>query len=140
MLKRLFKVPPMHLSIDVAVLILRVALSILMLTHGYPKLLKALSGSFSFGDPIGIGQELSLILTIFAEFVCSLLLIVGLFSRPALFFLAFTMFVAAFIVHIDDGIGKMEKALLYFFAYVSLFIIGPGRLSLDAVLVKKWLK
>lgn len=130
----------MHMSIDVAVLILRVGLSLLMLTHGYPKLLKLLSGDFSFGDPIGVGSELSLILTVFAEFFCSLLLILGLFSRPALFFLAFTMFVAAFIVHIDDGIGKMEKALMYFIAYVSLFIIGPGRISLDAKLVKKWLK
>lgn len=130
----------MHMSIDVAVLILRVGLSLLMLTHGYPKLLKLLSGDFSFGDPIGVGSELSLILTVFAEFFCSLLLILGLFSRPALFFLAFTMFVAAFIVHIDDGIGKMEKALMYLIGYVSLFIIGPGRISLDAKLVKKWLK
>lgn len=130
----------MHISIDVAVLILRVGLSVLMLTHGYPKFVKVLSGNFSFGDPIGIGPELSLILTAFAEFICSLLLIVGLFSRPALFFLAFTMFVAAFIVHIDDGFGKMEKALMYLIGYISLFIIGPGRISLDAVLVKKWLK
>lgn len=131
-MKKYLRVPAMHISIDVAVLILRVSLSVLMLTHGYPKLEKILNGDWSFGDPLGIGSQLSLLLTVFAEFFCSLLLIVGYLSRPALFFLTFTMFVAAFIVHGEDGLAKQEKALLYFFGYLSLFLIGPGRLSLDA--------
>ena len=131
-MKKYFVVPAMHMSIDVAVLILRVGISILMITHGYPKLLKLMSGDMGFGDPIGMGSGLSLILTVFAEFFCSILLILGFMSRPAAFFLAFTMGVAAFVVHGSDGLEKMEKALLYFIPYVALFLIGPGRISMDA--------
>lgn len=118
-------------SVNLGVLILRVFLGILMLTHGYPKFEKMLSGDMSFGNPIFLGEELSLILTVFAEFVCSILLIFGLLTRPAVFFLAFTMAVAAFIVHVDDGIAKQEKALLYLAGYVCLWFTGPGKYSAD---------
>src|SRR5690606_37118575 len=83
-------------------LILRVGTSMLMLVYGYGKLERYLNGERSFADPIGIGEELSLILTIFAEFVCSLLLIAGLFTRAALVPLIFTMLVAFLIIHSDD--------------------------------------
>ncbi|MDP5121973.1 MAG: DoxX family protein [Spirosomaceae bacterium] len=118
-------------SVNLGVLILRVFLGILMLTHGYPKFEKMLSGDMSFGNPIFLGEELSFILTVFAEFVCSILLIFGLLTRPAVFFLAFTMAVAAFIVHVDDGIAKQEKALLYLAGYVCLWFTGPGKYSAD---------
>ena len=118
-------------SANIGVLILRIGLGILMLTHGYPKFEKLLAGDMSFGNPIFLGEELSLILTVFAELVCSILLILGFLTRPALFFLAITMAVAAFIVHIDDGIGKQEKALLYLTGYICLWFTGPGKYSLD---------
>lgn len=118
-------------SASIGVLILRIGLGILMLTHGYPKFEKMLSGDMSFGNPIFLGEELSLTLTVFAEFVCSILLILGLLTRPAVFLLAFTMAVAAFIVHGDDGIGKQEKALMYLAGYLCLWFTGPGKYSAD---------
>lgn len=118
-------------GINLGVLILRITLGFLMLTHGYPKFEKMLSGDMSFGNPIFLGEELSLILTVFAEFACSILLILGLLTRPAVFFLAFTMAVAAFIVHGNDGIGKQEKALLYLAGYICLWFTGPGKYSAD---------
>lgn len=118
-------------SANIGVLVLRVTLGILMLTHGFPKFEKLLAGDTSFGNPIFLGEELSLILTVFAEFICSVLLIFGFLTRPAAFLLLFTMAVAAFIVHADDGIAKQEKALLYFAGYVCLFFTGPGKYSLD---------
>lgn len=41
----------------------------MMLTHGIPKLMKLISGDFSFGDPIGIGAPASLVLATFGELV-----------------------------------------------------------------------
>lgn len=118
-------------TVNIGVLVLRITLGILMLTHGYPKFEKMLAGDMSLGNPIFLGEELSLILTVFAEFVCSILLIFGLLTRPAVFFLAFTMAVAAFIVHANDGIAKQEKALLYLAGYVCLWFTGPGKYSAD---------
>lgn len=119
-----------------AVLILRVGISLLMITHGYAKLNQFLSGDHSFADPIGIGEELSLILTIGAEFFCSILLIIGLVSRAVLIPLIFTMLVVLFIVHANDPFDKKEHALSFIFPYIALLITGPGRFSLDNALFK----
>ena len=102
-----------------------------MITHGLPKLTNMLAGTSKFGDPFGMGSNLSLGLTVFAEFVCSILLILGLATRLALIPQIITMAVAAFVVHATDPFGKKEMALLYLVVLVALFIMGPGKYSVD---------
>jgi putative oxidoreductase len=127
------KLPP---SADLGVLILRVGISALMLTHGYAKLQGFLSGDHSFADPIGIGEELSYILTIGAEFGCSILLVLGLFTRAALIPLIFTMLVVALIVHGDDPLSEKEHSISFLIVYLTLFLTGPGKYSVDSNLYK----
>lgn len=119
------------ISVDWGILILRIGISLLMMTHGYPKLLKFLNGDYSFADPIGVGAELSLILTIGAEFFCSIFLILGFLTRPVLIALLFTMLVVLFVIHGDDPFGKKEHALLFIIPYLTILLSGPGRFSLD---------
>ncbi len=119
------------LQINVSLLILRLSLGGMMLTHGYPKLQRLISGDLQFADPIGIGSATSLYLAVFAEFFCSIFVMTGFFTRISSFFLAFTMFVAAIIQHGDDPFSKKEKALLYLFGFIVLIISGGGRLSID---------
>lgn len=118
-------------------LILRVGTSILMLVYGYGKLERYLNGERSFADPIGIGEELTLLLAIFAEFVCSLLLMAGLFTRAVLLPLIITMLVAFLIIHSNDPFDKKEHPLLFLIPYCTLFLTGPGRYSLDQHLFGK---
>jgi putative oxidoreductase len=117
-------------------LILRLTFGLLMLSHGIQKLMKFMDGNMEFGDPIGIGVTASLALTIFAEVLCSALLVIGLWTRLALIPLIVTMAVAAFIVHINDDLGTMEPALLYLLSYCALFLLGSGKYSVDAILKK----
>lgn len=119
------------ISIDFGLLILRIVASAAMITHGWPKFNRVLEGNFKFGDPLGIGSATSLILAASSEFICSILILVGLFSRWATIPLIITMSVAAFIVHGDDGFGAKEKAVLYLAIFVTLFFTGSGRFSLD---------
>jgi len=102
-----------------------------MLNYGYAKLERFLGGERGFADPLGFGEELSFILTILAEFVCSLLLIAGLFTRAVLVPLMITMLVAFLIIHSDDAFEKKEHPLLFLIPYLTLFLTGPGRYSLD---------
>lgn len=118
-------------SIDFSVLFLRVFSSLFMLTHGYDKLLKILTNDWSFANPIGLGEPNSLFLAVLAEFFCSILVIIGLFTRPALFILGTTMAIIAFIVHKADPFGDKEHALLFLIIYVTIFITGPGKFSFD---------
>ncbi len=122
-------------NVSIALLILRVVIGIFMLTHGIGKF-QTLFGSepIKFADPIGIGATASLALTVFSEVFCSILLIIGLGTRFAAIPLLITMMVAAFIVHINDGFGKQEFALIYALIYTTIIIIGAGKYSLDYII------
>ncbi|GAB5527590.1 MAG: DoxX family protein [Roseivirga sp.] len=131
MLKRLLNTGKYPSNINFSLLIFRVGMGIMMLTHGYPKFLRLKAGEYSFGDPLGLGVEASLILAVFAEFLCSILLILGLTTRYALVPLIITMAVAALIVHGDDPFGTQEKSAIYLLCFSVLMISGPGKYSLD---------
>ena len=119
------------LSTDLGLLILRLMAGGAMLTHGYPKLQKLLNGNFQFGDPLGLGSEVSLVLAVFAEVICSVLVIIGLTTRLAVIPLIITMGVAFFIVHGADDFKTKEMAFLYLGIFLSLFFTGPGKFSAD---------
>ena len=117
---------------DLGLLLLRLAAGgIMAYSHGWGKLQNVLNGDMQFGDPIGIGVEMSLILTVFAEFCCGILVALGLFTRAALVPLIITMVVAVFVVHAEDPFMKKEFGLLYLIPYLALFLTGPGKISLD---------
>lgn len=119
-------------------LLLRVGVGSMMLFgHGLGKLLNYSEMSTQFPDPIGLGPQVSLIATIFAEFVCAGLLIVGAATRLAALPLAFTMLVAAGVVHGADPWAKKEFALLFAIPCLTLMLTGGGMFSLDALLLKR---
>lgn len=116
---------------DLGLLLLRLFSGGLMLTHGYPKMLKLFSGKpIQFADPMGLGAPVSLGLATFAEVICAFLLIIGVKTRLNAIPLAITMFVAAFIVHGADPFARKEKAILFLGTYLVLIITGGGRFSI----------
>ena len=121
-------------SPDLGLLVLRLLLGVSMLwLHGWDKLLHLLSGKMSFLDPIGIGPTPSFLLTILAEVGCSVLLVLGLYTRLAAAVLAFTMGVAFFVVNSAKLMGNSngELAWLYFGGYLVLLCAGAGKYSVD---------
>ncbi len=131
MLKIFFKVNDYSRVMNITLLVLRLAITVSMLTHGLPKLEKILSGNFNFADPLGLGPTASLILTVFAEFLCSVLIGIGLGTRLAAIPLIITMMVIMLIVHGDEPIFSHYNVLLYLTGYVILLISGSGRYSSD---------
>jgi len=123
---------------DIGLLVFRVVFGgLMLLQHGYPKLTGFSAKAGSFPDPIGMGSELSLSLAVSAEFFCAALVIVGLATRIAAIPLIITMAVAVFYIHGADPLADKEMALLYGTAFLTLFLSGPGRLSLDAVFFRR---
>lgn len=119
-----------------ALLLLRVAVGILMMTHGWGKLSNFSAISESFPDPIGVGSQMSSMLAVAAEFFGSILLIFGFLTRLVVIPLAFTMAIAFFVIHAADPLQVKELALFYLIIYVFLFMSGPGEYSLDNFLSK----
>jgi putative oxidoreductase len=114
------------------VFLLRVSVSLLMLSHGVPKALDYQALAQSFPDPLNVGTEVSAMLIVFAEVGCSVLLLIGLFGRFASATLFIAMMVAAFVHHFEDPFSSRELPLLYASVYACLTFTGPGSTSIDA--------
>lgn len=138
MIKTIFNPGSYPNNIHLVLLLLRVVVGAFMLTHG--------SGKFStlfgeepirFADPIGIGEPASLVLAVFAEVLCSILLIFGIATRLATIPLIITMLVAVLIVHANDGFDHKELPLFYLVVYLCLTITGAGKISMDHWIYQK---
>ena len=110
-------------SMDFGVLLLRLGVAVMMLVSG---------NWAAFQDPLGIGNFLSLLLCVGAEFGCSVLLLLGFLTRLAALILIINMCVALFLVLGLSGWGAQELAAIYLLIYLTIFYTGPGKFSLDA--------
>jgi putative oxidoreductase len=125
------------LDTDLATLLLRVIFGGMFIYHGYPKLANYSQMVEMFGDPIGIGNQLSVILTIFGEFVCGILIVLGLLTRFAVVPVFITMLVVLFVVLAKAPFTDKMLPFVYLFLCVVLFILGSGKYSMDAALFNK---
>lgn len=117
---------------DLGLLLVRLLSGGMMLTHGLPKIDRLMGeGPVKFADPFGLGPEISLVLVLFAEVACSILVMIGLKTRLATLPLMFTMLVAAFYIHGADPFGEKELPLLFFTVFGTILISGAGRYSVD---------
>lgn len=120
---------------DTGLLIFRVVFGLVLIYgHGFEKLTVIFSGQeIQFMDPIGIGASTSYFLAAFAEGICGMLLVLGLFSRIATSILSMN-FLVIFIFHafmLGDGFAILELRFFYLFSFIALTLTGPGKLSLD---------
>ncbi|HLG46588.1 MAG TPA: DoxX family protein [Reyranella sp.] len=122
---------PMLLSI------LRFMSGLLVLQHGFGKWLKFPPGvvppTFNLNSMPGYAGII--------ELVCGILLVLGLFTRPAAFIISGMCAVGYFLVHAPQGffpiLNKGELIVLYCFVFLYLAAAGPGPWSLDAWIRKK---
>ncbi len=115
----------------------------MFLTHGFPKLMAGPQLWAGLGGAMGnlgisVAPEFWGFMAAFSEFGGGLALIAGFLVRPAVLMMAFTMLVAA-TMHLSkgDGIKGASHAIEMGILFVSLFLIGPGRFSLDGLLTSK---
>lgn len=119
----------------VSLFVLRVfAAGFILFGHGWGKIMNVINGNFQFGDPIGLGPEVSLILAAFAEGICAIFILVGAYTRLASLILMINLSVAVLFYHFPagDSFGGMEPALLYLLIFTTIFLIGPGKFSVDS--------
>jgi putative oxidoreductase len=121
---------------DRALGLLRIVTALLFLEHGLAK-------HFGFPHVASFDhlQAFSLVgLAGAIEIVGSLLLLVGLFTRPAAFVMSGEMAVAYFMAHAPRDffpiINQGELAVLYCFVFLYFAVEGGGAWSLNALLRK----
>jgi putative oxidoreductase len=137
-MKKLVSIHISQKGIDLAILLTRITAAALMLSHGLPKLGMLFSGNAAhFPAVLGMSSEISLVLTVFAEVVCSIFILFGLGTRLAVVPLIITMLVAVLYIHSADPFAKQEPGIQYLILYVILFVTGSGKYSIDYLLHRK---
>ena len=149
MKKFLFDCGTRDVTASAGIFALRMMIGLMMLVgHGIPKLqgFAAAKDSFYVPDffPLKfMSPAVSLGACIGAEFVASILIVLGLATRPAAFLLGFNMVVAAFGVHasaawfMGQGVPvSKEPALLYLIPMIAIILSGAGVFSLDGAIYK----
>jgi putative oxidoreductase len=136
-MKRFFSIQFSDKALNIAILLLRIVFGVLIMTHGYKKIVHFDELLVGMPNLLGTGQKTALFFSIFAEFFCGAFVVLGLFTRIACVFLIVTLCVAVFVVYHSDFTGKGEVATLLLAAFVVLFFLGPGKLSVDGFINKK---
>ena len=145
---KLFDTTYNHSRLDIGLLLLRILIGAVMAFIGYEKLIHA---NEMIADDywktqvnfLGLGSAVSVWLTIFAEFFCSVFLILGLLTRlsliPLIFCMSYIVFVLdkfSIISHGEHGYA-VSTAFVYLIIYVVLMLTGAGKLSVDRFLFNK---
>lgn len=138
MKKTLFSSRSFKWSQNITPLVLRLTLPVFMLAnHGWQKLYKFEHMESKFMSFMGLSPSTSLGLVVFAEFFCSFLLIIGLFTRLAVLPLVITMLV---VLNVNDwkvfGEADSELPAIFLIGFVSIFFLGAGKYSIDAMIYK----
>jgi putative oxidoreductase len=136
MMKKLLSIHYSAFAFNAALLLLRVASGILLMSHGYTKLVDFSQKKDTFMDFLGMGSTTSLALCIFAEFFCALFVVIGLFTRAVSIPIVINMSVALFSAHNMDFFGEGEKSALFLIAFLTILLCGPGRASVDGIVSK----
>jgi putative oxidoreductase len=147
-MNKLFSFSANALNKDFGLLLIRLIIGTLMAFYGYEKLIHfsemAASDFWSKNVSfLGMSGSVPLALTVFAEFFCSLFLILGIFTRFSLFVLMFCMAYIFLVIFpfsiLDKGENgyQFNDAFVYFVIYLGLFFTGPGQYSLDQIVFTK---
>jgi putative oxidoreductase len=131
---------------DLGLLVLRVGAYVsLFIKHGIEKITPSSFAEMApaFPDPAHIGHVPSLLVAMFSDAICSLLLVFGLFAQFAAAYIFVVLSVAWSFTHHFIFLGKGiepkhgELIVLYITLSLGLALLGPGKFSLDRVFFGK---
>lgn len=121
--------------------LLRIVSSVMLLTHGWPKMFGPQSQPFLGGmDFFGLNLGVNMLwIAGVIELFGGILLVLGLFTRYAAFMVALLMVMAYLAAHPAwfPTLNGGELAALYFVVYLAIFAYGPGKFSLDYAIFRR---
>lgn len=135
-MKKLISIHYSDFAFNIAMLIMRLGFGILMIPHGYDKLVHFAQYKKDFMNFLGLGSTVSLALVVFAEFFCSVFLVMGLFTRLVAAVLLIELFVVVFEAHKGQVFGDGEHGMLFLTGIIAIILLGAGKVSLDGILGK----
>jgi putative oxidoreductase len=132
-MKKLLAFSFVPIKADLALLILRLGLGMsLFIHHGIEKIFGFSSMQSHFPDPLHIGAMPGLIVATLSDGICSILVLIGLATRPAALIVSINMLAVFGLMHqFSFGDGHAELVFVYLVGFLTVFFAGPGSYSLD---------
>ncbi len=122
-------------AFNIAMLLLRISFgATLLVKHGFAKVMNFAALQHTFFNFLGFGPKFSLILVLFAEIFCSLLIVLGLFTRWACIPILIAMLVVIYGADAGKDFLESELAIFYFTAFAAIMFCGPGKISVDGMI------
>jgi putative oxidoreductase len=128
---------------DLGLLILRLGIGLMFIYRGWPKIdggAEMWKGLGSAMGNLGINflPEFWGLMSAVTEFGGGALFALGLFFRPVALLMAINMAVATvFHFHNGDNLMTASHAIEMGVVFISVFLIGPGKLSIDEIFFSK---
>ncbi len=123
-------------AVNAGMLLLRLGVGALMFHHGYQKITHFSATAQHMPNLLGMGSTVNTSLLIFAEFFCSIFLMLGLFTRLACIPLIVAMSVALLKANNLDFFGQGQLPAVFIAAFIAILFIGPGKISIDGMIGK----
>lgn len=125
---------------DIGILVARILMPILFIVAGWGKI-TGYAGTQQYMEAMGVpGAILPLIILL--EFGGGIAIVFGLLTRTTAIITAIFSVLTALMFHSNfaEGVNSLMfmKNLTIAGGYLLLFLMGPGRFSIDRVLNKKW--
>lgn len=126
------------LATDGALLFNRILVSLsLLFIHGLDKLKHFQAGGDEFPDPFHWGPAVTFYFACFATVFCPLLIMVGMFTRVAAALALSVTLTGLLLVHAHDPLVVKDTPYIYSVALATIFLLGPGKYSLDQWILKQ---
>ena len=117
---------------DIGLLFLRGSGALFLLwVHGLTKVLNYSEQLKVIEDPFHLGAHVTLLLAIFAEVLCPLLIVAGVLVRLACLPILAVLLIAMLVVHPEWTLFEGQFGWLLLIIFTSGLIAGPGRLVLN---------
>jgi putative oxidoreductase len=129
-------------STSIGLTVLRVVLGVVFIAHGAQKFSQGVSGVAQGFAGMGVPlAEVAAPLVAGLELVGGVLLVFGIATRVVAVLLAVDMVVAGALAHLPAGFfsqdGGFEYVLVLAAGSLAVALTGPGRYSVDAVVVRR---
>ncbi|WP_460150424.1 DoxX family protein [Pseudomonas sp. S3_A03] len=116
---------------DLGLLFLRASGALFLLwVHGLPKVLDYSEQLKQIEDPFHLGAHMTLLLAIFAEVLCPVLIVAGVLVRLACLPILAVLLIAMLVVHPQWTLLEGQFGWLLLIIFTSVLLAGPGRFTL----------
>jgi putative oxidoreductase len=124
----LFKTHTGSDSISIGLLVLRLVALSLFLKHGLEKLTGYPKMVQHFPNLLHIGAHAGLAFALLSDGICSVLVFIGLATRPAAAVILFNLLTAFFLVHHAEYFtnGHVELVMVYIIVFTACYSRAPG--------------